>query len=740
MSKREDSTKRDLIESEERFRLLAESALEGIVLSENKIIVDVNEQFVKMFGYENRDELIGKELDCLVHPSHREIVDKKIQEANPEPYEITCLKKDGTPIIIKSKGRLIPYHGRTIRISVLSDITRQKEDEENLKQSEERYRQLFENNLAAVFRSEVGGRMADFNQAFVKIFGYSTIGELEKVKAQDLYFSLNDRQRYLDELHKKGFVKNYQMRMKKKDGSEIWILENVMLARNPKTGKEFIEGTLIDITETKRIQQELQEREENYKSLIEHTPDGILIHDEKAEVLYANPAALNMIGLSSFEETSDKNLFSYVLPEYHDKFRLRKTEMNKGKDAPFVEIKIRRPDGKIVEVETKANRITHLGKQAVEVVLHDVSLQRQLEKEQMRYQLEEESNRELKREIASHIRTRQRLNANQKYIRLLIDSSLDMIFACDEEGHITEFNHAAQETFGYSSEEILNEHISILYADKELSEKMGDLIFEDGNFIGDAMHIRKNGETFPAFISASILKNERGEIIGTMSISRDITLIKEVEEQLRKSVHEKEILLKEIHHRVKNNLQVISSILKLQSAYVKDKKTIELLNECRNRIASMAFIHATLYMTKDFANINFAEYVGNIAGNLQQSYVSKERKVLLKLDIPKVYLHIDDAIPCGLIINELLSNSFKYAFAKKKRGSVGISVKVKKENIILAIWDDGNGFPKSVDYKKTESLGLQLVISLVDQISGKIKMESKKDKGTKYIIAFRKSR
>jgi len=740
MSKKEDSTKQDLVESEERFRLLAESALEGIVRSENKIIVDVNEQFVRMFGYDHRDELIGKKVDDLVHPSDKEIVEKKIQESNPEPYEVTCLKKNGTPIIVKSKGRLLPYHGRTIRISVLSDITQQKEDEENLKQSEERYRQLFENNLAAVFRSEVGGRMADFNQAFVTIFGYSTIGELEKVKAQDLYFSLNDRQRYLDDLRKSGFVKNYQMRMKKKDGSEIWILENVMLARNPKTGKEFIEGTLIDITETKRMQQELQEREENYKSLIEHTPDGILIHNEKGETLYANPAALKMIGLSSFEEAPDKNLFSYVLPEYHDKFRLRKTEMNKGKDAPFMEIKILRPDGKIVEVETKANRITYLGKLAVEVVLHDVSLQRQLEKEQMRYQLEEESNRELKREIASHIRTRQRLNANQKYIRLLIDSSLDMIFACDQNGKITEFNHAAQEIFGYDPSEILNKHISILYADKELSEKMGDLIFEDGNFTGEARHIRKNGETFPALISASLLKNDRGEIIGTMSISRDITHIQEAQEQLRKSVHEKEILLKEIHHRVKNNLQVISSILKLQSAYVKDKKTIELLNECRNRIASMAFIHATLYMTKDFANINFAEYVGNIAGNLQQSYVSRERKVLLKLDIPKVYLHIDDAIPCGLIINELLSNSFKYAFTKKKKGAVGISVKVKKENAILAIWDDGSGFPKSVNYKKTESLGLQLVISLVEQIGGKIKMESKKDKGTKYIIAFRKSR
>jgi PAS domain S-box-containing protein len=607
-------------------------------------------------------------------------------------------------------------------------------------ESEERYRNLFENNLAAVFRSEVGGGLVEVNQALADIFGFKTIEELKRSNARELYYSKEERDAYLTELRKKGFVKNHQMRMRKKDGSEIWILENVMLVKDSKTGKEYIEGTLIDITETKRMEQALQEREENYKSLIEHTPDGILIHDEKGETLYANPAALRMIGFTSLDETKEKNLFHYVLPEYHEKIKERKKEMEEKKDAPFLEIKIKRPDGKIIEAEIKTNRITYLGKPVVEVVMHDSSLQRQLEREHMRFQLEEESNRELKREIASHIRTRQRLNSNQKYTRLLLDSSIDMICACDQEGRITEFNHAGQNTFGYSLMDVLTKDLSILYADEEQYSTIRKIIDEDENFLGEVKHIKKNGETFPAFISASVLKNERGENIGMMSISRDITRIKETEEQLKKSVHEKEILLKEIHHRVKNNMQVISSILKLQSAYVKDKKTIELLDECRNRIASMAFIHATLYMTKDFTNINFADYVNNIASNLQQSYVSSDKKIMLKLDVPKVYLHIDDAIPCGLIINELLSNSFKYGFLKKKKGTVGISVKVKKENIILAIWDNGAGFPKKVDYKNTESLGLQLVVSLTEQLGGKIKMESRAGEGTKFILAFRKTK
>src|ERR1051325_5619828 len=217
-----ERSKRELIESEERFRLLSESALEGIVLSQNKIIIDANEQFIKMFGYKSGKELMGLSVEELVHPRDRDVVAEKIKETNPEAYELTCLKKDGTAFIVKSKGRLIPYDGKTIRISVVSDITSEKENQKNLKESEERFRHLFENNLAGVFRSEVGGGLLEANIAIAEIFGYPSVEEFKKAKAQQLYYSLQDRERYINELKKKGYVKNFQMRMKRKDGSEIW--------------------------------------------------------------------------------------------------------------------------------------------------------------------------------------------------------------------------------------------------------------------------------------------------------------------------------------------------------------------------------------------------------------------------------------------------------------------------------------------------------------------------------------
>ena len=605
-------------------------------------------------------------------------------------------------------------------------------------ENEDRYRLLFENNLAGVFRSEISGKVVEANQTMAEIFGYESPEDLKKTTAHDFYFSRKDREKYIEKLRLNGVLKNHHVKVRRNDGSEAWVIENVQIVKLG--GKEYIEGTLIDFTETKNIQHVLQESEQNYKSLIEHTSAGIMIHDEKGDAIYANPAALKLIGVSSLNDLADKNIFSYVLPQYHDKIRTRKDEIKKGIDATFVPMQARMPDGRVIDLETKTNHITYKGKPAIEVVIHDTAIQRQMERDKIRLQIEEETTRELKREIASHIRTRQRLNANQKYVRLLIDSSLDMIFACDQDKKITEFNTSAQHVFGYGLKEVLGKHISMLCANAAECENTFNIVLQQGTYMCETEHIKKDGSKFIALVSSSILKNERGEILGLMSISRDITRIKEAEEQLKKSVHEKEILLKEIHHRVKNNMQVISSILKLQSAYVEDKKTVELLNECRNRISSMAFIHASLYMKKDFANVHFADYVGNIATNLQQSYSSNDKKIELKLDIPDFYMHIDDAIPCGLIINELLSNSFKYAFSDKKTGTIGLSVKNRQENVILAIWDDGKGISKNIDYKNTQSLGLQLVNSLVEQLSGKMELQSKPNEGTKFVIEFNKSK
>jgi two-component sensor histidine kinase len=205
---------------------------------------------------------------------------------------------------------------------------------------------------------------------------------------------------------------------------------------------------------------------------------------------------------------------------------------------------------------------------------------------------------------------------------------------------------------------------------------------------------------------------------------------------MQESINEKEILLQEVHHRVKNNLQVISSILNLQSSYVKDENSLSILRESQNRIKSMSFIHESLYQTKDFSGIEFGGYILSLANNLVHSYSLEVGLVKLTTEFDDMHLSLDQAIPCGLIANELISNSLKYAFDKGQHGELFISAKHKDSKVTLIISDNGKGLPEGFDYENSDSLGLQLVYTLKDQLDASIQVFTKK--GTKYLITFDK--
>ena len=212
---------------------------------------------------------------------------------------------------------------------------------------------------------------------------------------------------------------------------------------------------------------------------------------------------------------------------------------------------------------------------------------------------------------------------------------------------------------------------------------------------------------------------------------------KQAEEQIKQNLKEKEILLSEIHHRVKNNMQVISSLLKLQSAKIEDKKYVDLFKDSENRIRSMSLIHEKLYQSKDFANVDFNGYVKSIANDLIRSYAVAPDKIRLNTKIEDVSLGLDNAIPCGLIINELISNSLKYAFPKDREGEINIVLRaINSHEIELTVSDDGIGIPAEMDIRETESLGLQLVQLLAEnQLDGKIEVD--RDGGTAFRIRFR---
>jgi two-component sensor histidine kinase len=237
---------------------------------------------------------------------------------------------------------------------------------------------------------------------------------------------------------------------------------------------------------------------------------------------------------------------------------------------------------------------------------------------------------------------------------------------------------------------------------------------------------------YATFLSPIKIKGKKKFDLACLAV--DLTHKKEIELKLRKLLKEKEILLKEVHHRVKNNLQVISSILNLQSSYVKDQMTLDILRESQNRIKAMSFIHESLYRSDDFSFVNFSSYINSLSSNLVQTYIIKHTNIRLDLDLGDVNLNLDQAIPCGLIINELVSNSIKYAFPFKKQGKICIKLTKDGNKIYLSVSDNGIGLPVNFDVENTDSLGLQLVYILVSQLDGDIKVINKK--GTTFLFNF----
>ena len=220
----------------------------------------------------------------------------------------------------------------------------------------------------------------------------------------------------------------------------------------------------------------------------------------------------------------------------------------------------------------------------------------------------------------------------------------------------------------------------------------------------------------------------------TTNLLMEIEERTKIEEQLKLSLKEKNVMLKEIHHRVKNNMQIISSLLSLQSRHIKDEESLQIFNDSQDRIRSMALVHEKLYQSSDFSSIDFSEYVHDLVNSIHHP---KLINIKTDIDVENIVIDINKAIPCGLIINELITNAFKHAFPNGQNGKITITMNQHDKNsYILIISDNGIGLQENLDFKKTESLGLQLVTGLVRQLQGNIDVD--RTTGTKFTIIFKK--
>jgi PAS domain S-box-containing protein len=324
-------------------------------------------------------------------------------------------------------------------------------------------------------------------------------------------------------------------------------------------------------------------------------------------------------------------------------------------------------------------------------------------------------------------------------LRGFLEAAPDAIVVVDGLGRIVIVNRLTERMFGYSRDELLGKTVELLVPERYRAHHHED---RDEYFreprtrpMGDGRELagrRKDGGEFPVEISLSPLDTGRGKLV--ISIIRDTTDRKLVETRLRASLQEKEVLLKEIHHRVKNNLQIVSSMLNLQIDQLADPEAIALFKESQSRVRSIALFHEKLYQSKDLARVDIAEYLAGLATDLFAAYGVNPDEIALHLDTEDVPLGVDAAISCGLIVNELVSNAIKHAFPHGRQGDVRVALHQDGDQVALEVSDNGAGIPEGMDFRNPSTLGLKLVCILTEQVRGSIELD--RQGGTRFQIRF----
>jgi PAS domain S-box-containing protein len=329
----------------------------------------------------------------------------------------------------------------------------------------------------------------------------------------------------------------------------------------------------------------------------------------------------------------------------------------------------------------------------------------------------------------------------------IINTAEDAIISVDYNQNIILFNQGAEKIFCYSAEEIIGKNLGMLLPESIRSDHSEHINnFGKSEIVSKGMKerseitgLRKNGDIFPAEANISQVEIDGRQIF--TAILRDVSEQKLIENKLRESLKEKEILLQEVNHRVKNNLQVILSLFALQGESTDDPERIAMLSEIRLRIQSMAMIHEKIYKSERLGQINFQQYVKDLTTEIFHTYSTSSGSVRLNLEVAPVSLEINRAVPFALILNELTSNALKYAFTAKEKGNLSISLNLEKDKLLLlTVCDDGIGIPKKIQFSNTKTLGLRLVRVLTRQLNGKAELKEnpycKKSRGTMFVFRF----
>jgi PAS domain S-box-containing protein len=602
-------------------------------------------------------------------------------------------------------------------IEYVRDISARRQAEEALRESEERFRKIFEESSVGIFTASASFTFERVNPAFCRMMGY-TAAELQTMTFRDIThpdnLAQNSAQVQTMIREKLPFLRA-EKRYVKKDGSQAWGNLSLSLVRD-ESGRQYGLGIIEDITARKQAETALRESEEHFRQLAENSPNMIFIN-QGGKVVYANHRCEELLGYTCRELCGPAfNFMDLIAPENRDDIRGQFRQHQHGQEVSAYEYGLLAKDGRRLAAINSSKLITYQGRPAILGVVTDITEWKKAAAALMESQRIQATifNISPAATILSRLKTGECVDANEAYARLT--------------------GYTREELFGRTTTE-LN-----IWLSPEERQKVVTALAAHGKLDNVEITLRrKDGELIHTVAGGEILTREGEQYI--LSFFFDITERKKAADRLQASLKEKDVLLQEVHHRVKNNLQVITSLLSLQSRYISNEHDLALFKESMYRVRSMALVHEQLYQSEDLASIDMGKYTRRLAPELFRLYGADPLKVRLTLEIETVALPIQQAIPCGLIMNELLTNAFKYAFPAGPHEQGEVRVVFTRETSAagarcrLIVVDTGVGLPVGLDLRKPDSLGLTLVTMLgEEQLEGTVTLD--RTGGTAFEITF----
>jgi len=714
LSERIEKSQIKLKTSEESFRSVVESAIDGIITTDiSGNVVFANKSFYKLFQY-SEEEVLGKSVQKFIPPRLRDKYHQQMEDFRKTgkhrlvgTFESVGLRKDGNEFPFEMSITNWEGNGEIFTTSIIRDISYRK----NAEKTRAILSAIVESSAESIMGMDLKGNVLSWNRGAEQTYGYKEEEVLGKSGSIIIPTGSSELQQILRIIEDGGKIDHYETKRVTKTGKMIDVSFTVSPITD-KSGKIIgLSAISRDITQEKAAEKALARSESQLSMITTNMADIICQASIDGVYIYVSPSVKSVLGYTP-QDLIGKSIFEWIHPDDLERVTSCMNDVSRKSMTKFIQHRYMNADGSYVWLGTKGTPIFDTRGAVSGFVCNS-------------------------RDITNQKNAEDALRESEEKYRTLIESAKDPIALYDENGIFLMANKSGAHSMGKEPAELLGHSLRDFFPLK-LAEKQIELIrkvisTEEGLDI--EMFVPYGGKDQWFSTSLQPIYGHDNRIRSVQVISRDITEIKETQIKLEHALEEKDMLMKEIYHRVKNNLMVISSLLNLQSRYIKDEEARGIFKESQERAHSMALIHERLYRSTDLKHIDYGDYIRTLTRDLFRTYVTDPSRINLELEVEDVMIDINTAIPLGLIINELVSNSMKHAFPEDRTGKITVKFKKDEDHYILEVKDNGVGFPSDIKLGKTDSLGLQLVTSLTEQIGGELELQ--RSPGTTFCIKFK---